>query len=76
MTRDWVLTLLALSSPFLLAATIFALALIRRPTQNEQGLVGRTRLGHAAGRARWTTGAQRRPSAPNDTATEHEVHQA
>ena len=74
MTRDWVLTLLALSSPLLLAATIIALASIRRPTQNEQGPVGRTRLGHAAERARWRMGAQRLPSAPHDTATEHEVH--
>ncbi len=76
MTRDWVLTLLALSSPYLLAATIVALALIRRPTQNEQGLVGRTRLGHAAERARWTMGAQRLPLGPNDTATGHEMHHA
>ena len=37
MTRDWVLTLLALSLPFLLAAAIIALASIRRPTQSHDG---------------------------------------
>jgi hypothetical protein len=36
MTRDWLLTLLALS-PSLLAAAIVAPALIRKPAQNEQG---------------------------------------
>ena len=36
MTRDWVLTLLALSSPFLLAATIIALALIRERARSRR----------------------------------------
>ena len=34
MTRDWVLTLLAIS-PLLLAGVIVILALIRKPTLNE-----------------------------------------
>jgi hypothetical protein len=68
MTRDWVLTLLVLASPFLLAATIMVLALITRPMG--------PRLGHAAETARWTMGAQNPPLAPNDMATEHEVHHA
>jgi acetyl esterase/lipase len=41
MTRDWVLILLALSLPFLLAA-IIALASIRRPTQWRDGVRDRT----------------------------------
>ena len=37
MTRDWVLTLLTLSSPFLLAATIIiALAVLQRLTQSRR----------------------------------------
>ena len=36
MTRDWLLTLLAMS-PYFLAATIVVLALIRQPAQIEQG---------------------------------------
>ncbi len=35
MTRDWLLNLLA-PSPFLFAATIVVLALIRNPVQNER----------------------------------------
>ena len=35
MTRDWLLTLLAMS-PFLFAATMVVLALVRKPTQNER----------------------------------------
>jgi hypothetical protein len=34
MTRDWLLTLLAMS-PLLFAATIVVLALFRKPAQNE-----------------------------------------
>jgi hypothetical protein len=37
MTRDWLLTLLAISWPFLLGATIVALALIGSLTQNARG---------------------------------------
>ena len=37
MTRDWVLTLLTLSLPYLLAAAIIALVTIRRPTQSRGG---------------------------------------
>jgi hypothetical protein len=42
MTRDWVLTLLALSLPYLLAAAIIALALIRRPKLSRDGARERT----------------------------------
>jgi plastocyanin len=38
MTRDWLLTLLAMS-PYFLAATIVVLALIRKPALNEQGVI-------------------------------------
>jgi hypothetical protein len=37
MTRDWVLTLLTLSLPYLLPAAIIALVTIRRPTQSRDG---------------------------------------
>ena len=70
MTMDWVLTLLALSLPFLLAATILALALITSKVPWVE-LVSATRR-----RANRTMGAQRRPLGPNDTAPEREVHQA
>ena len=36
MTRDWVLTLLAMS-PLFLAGVIVILALLRKPAQNEHG---------------------------------------
>jgi hypothetical protein len=36
MTQDWLLTLLAMMSPYLLAATIVVLALTRKPTQSER----------------------------------------
>ena len=57
MTRDWLLTLLAMS-PFLFAATMVVLALIRKPAQNER--VGRT------AEARTSDGADRM----EDTATD------
>ena len=37
MTRDWLLTLLAISSPYLLAAAIAALVLIKSLLQNGWG---------------------------------------
>jgi hypothetical protein len=37
MTQDWVLTLRALASPYLLVTTIIALASVRRPTQSRDG---------------------------------------
>jgi hypothetical protein len=68
MTRDWVLTLLVLSLPFFLAATMMGLALIGRK-------IGR-RLGHTAEAAGGTMGAQRLPLAPADAAPGHEMQHA
>lgn len=73
MTRDWVLTLLVIMSPYLLAVTIAVLVMIWRAAQSGLGRVGQTRLGHAAERTRRTMGAQRLPLAPNGTATERKV---
>ena len=59
MTRDWLLTLLAMS-PFLLAATIVVLALIRKPAQTEH--VRRTAEAHAHDGADRMEDATRTPS--------------
>ena len=76
MTRDSVLTLLVIMSPYLLVVTIVVVVVIRTAAKNGQGRVGQTRLGLAAERARRTMGTQRLPSVPHGTATKSKVRRA